>query len=72
MVEVISDVFVLCPICQARLVVYWDEYYYTDDFSGEVSKDSDVAWECPNGCLFDNDQINELTEKIESQTWGNT
>ncbi len=71
MVEMIDDIFIACPVCGIKLDVFW-ESYYTEDGNGDILEDSEVEYECPNGCQYTNEQIDVLSEEIGRKVWGNT
>ena len=59
-----SNTGVNCPLCGTSLNIA-EPIYYIDHGDGEVSKDSNFEWDCPNGCEFDNDMILKIDATIE-------
>lgn len=53
-----------CPVCGTLLKI-WEEIYYNDVGDGDVYKDGDVEYECPNGCLYSDEQIRAIDAEIE-------
>jgi len=48
-----------CPACGELLMAGFESYHT------EFGKDSELEFECPNGCLFEDYEI----EKIEEELW---
>lgn len=56
---------VFCPSCGAPIIIT-EPRYYIDHGDGELSKDSEYEWECPNGCLFDDETISRIDTMVEN------
>jgi len=55
---------VKCPTCGTRLDV-WEEFYYDND----GDKDSAIEFECPRGCTYDDEQVDQLQERVEREAY---
>jgi hypothetical protein len=55
------DIDINCPKCGKKLNI--DEVVYRDE---NDLKDSDIEWSCPNNCLFEDEEIKMIDEKIDA------
>lgn len=63
------DIDIHCPICGSKLDVYDDITY--DEFDGDIIKDVDVEYDCPNQCPLANNEIDDLKTLIEQKIFNN-